>query len=262
METISEAGPGPLSRAMSLLRLLASAGKHGMSLTDVARQAGMPHGTAHRLLRQLASERLAFQIEESRRYALGPMCYELGVAAYPYDLRPLSRPLLEQLATAADDSAFLSLRSSDESVCIDLQPGPSPIRVVTLEVGTRRPLGAGAGGLAILAALPHDERTEVLGRIAPALETDWGISRAALDASIDHADAEGYTLIRNRVHAGISAIGYPIRNPLGRPMAAVSIAALNSRLTDLHIPAVVGHLKQAALRLEKELARVRSLPWK
>jgi DNA-binding IclR family transcriptional regulator len=238
---------------MLLLRLLAGAGRRGASLTDVSRLAHLPHASVHRLLRQLMDERMVVQLDESRRYALGPMCFELGVAAHPYDLRALSRPLLEQLALAADDSVFLSLRSGDESVCIDLEPGPSPVRVVTLEIGTRRPLGAGAGGLAILAALPDDERDEVFERVAPQLERSLHLTRAALRKSMEMLDSEGYALIRNRVHAGVSAVGYPVRGAWGQPIAALSVAGLNERLQTTRLPRVVTQLRQAAQRLEREL---------
>jgi DNA-binding IclR family transcriptional regulator len=184
------------------------------------------------------------------------MAFELGVAAHPYDLRTASRPVLERLAVAADDSVFLSLRSGDESVCIDLQPGPSPIRVVTLEIGTRRPLGAGAGGLAILGALPADERADILERVAPLLEQSWGLGKAALLASIHTFDEEGHAFIRNRVHAGISAIGVPVRGGFGQPIAALSIAALNERLTAARIPPLLAELRQAAHALQLQLDRL------
>lgn len=238
---------------MVLLRLLAASGRRGSPLTELSRQTCLPHSTVHRLLKQLIDERLAIQLEETRRYALGPMCFELGVAAYPYDLRTISRPLLEQLAVHADDSVFFSMRSADEAVCIDLQPGPSPIRVVTLEIGTRRPLGVGAGGLAILAALPGDERVDVLERVMPLLVKDWGISAVSLQESMLLVQNKGYALIRNRVHAGISAMGHPIYSALGHPIAALSIAALNERFTESRMSRLADLLRQAAKQFEQKM---------
>lgn len=256
METDSNPdAAGLLRRAFALLRLLAAAGRRGQPLTALSRQSGLAHGTVHRLLRQLADERMVIQLPQTRRYALGPLSFELGVAAYPYDLRTVSRPILERLAVAVDDSIFLTLRSGDESVCIDLQPGPSPIRVVTLEIGTRRPLGIGAGGLAILGAMPAEERSLLLDRIEPLLDETWGLSKANLRASVQKFDEEGYAFIRNRVHAGISAIGYPIRGDFGQPIAALSIAALNERMTPGRLPPLVRELQRSAAELQKQLGR-------
>lgn len=251
--------PSLLTRAFGLLRLIAAAGRRGASLSDLVQQSALPHATVHRLLRQLAGERMVVQLEQTRRHALGPMAYELGVAAYPYDLRGVSQPSLEALARETEDSVFLSLRSGDEAVCIDLHPGTSPVRVITLEVGTRRPLGAGAGGLAILGALPADERQDVFERVAPVLKQTWGLSGAALEESIRLFDKEGYALIRNRVHAGVSAVGYPVRGASGQPIAALSIASFNERLGPQRVASVVGRLRQAARDVQDRLAATRTM---
>jgi DNA-binding IclR family transcriptional regulator len=257
METGSE--PGVIKRAFILLRMLASAGRRGVPLSELSERAGFAHATVHRLLAQLVSEGMVVQISHSRRYALGPMAFELGLAAYPHDMREISRPLLEHLAERTQDSVFLSQRSLDESVCVDLQPGPSPIRVVTLEIGTRRPLGVGAGGLAILGALAQPQRDEVVARVGPRLESDWGVSAALLRESLKLFETNGYALIRNRVHAGVSAVGVPVRGGFGQPIAALSIAALNERLrTSAAISTVVAELRIAAARLERHLQRAHS----
>ncbi len=74
-------------------------------------------------------------------------------------------------------------------------------------------------------------------------------------SSIQRFDEEGYAFIRNRVHAGISAIGYPVRGGFGQPIAALSIAALNERLTLARIPPLLHELKQAAHALQQQLER-------
>ena len=60
--------------------------------------------------------------------------------------------------------------SGCESVCLEPRPGTFPIRANYLDVGSRRPLGVGAGSLALLIALPPDERARVMatnaGRLA------------------------------------------------------------------------------------------------
>lgn len=256
METTSiQDAPGVVRRAFALLRLLATAGRKGLSISELSARAAFAHGTTHRLLRQLMDEGMVLQVESTRMYALGPMAFELGLAAYPHDIRAHSRDCLERLARRTEDSVFLSQRSFDDAVCIDLQPGPSPIRVVTLEIGTRRPLGAGAGGLAILAALPEPERSEVVARVAPVLEAEWSIGRTVLRDSIRLFDREGYALIRNRVHAGVSAVGVPLRGALGQPIAALSVAALSERLRPATIPRIAAELKEAARGLEGRMGK-------
>lgn len=258
MESTSDTGV--LARAFGLLRQLAAAGRRGASLSELATQSVLAPGTVHRLLRQLAAQGMVLQVPETRRYALGPVAFELGLAASPHDMRAIARPLLVRLAERTGDSVFLSQRSFDEAVCIDLQHGPSPIRVVTLEIGTRRPLGAGAGGLAILGALDGAEREAVVQRVGALLAAQWSIPPQVLQDSLQAFDRDGHAVIRNRVHAGISAVGVPVRGPAGQPIAGLSAAALNERMGAARIGLLVGELRAAATQIERALRAQPALP--
>ncbi|MDO9278099.1 MAG: IclR family transcriptional regulator [Polaromonas sp.] len=243
---VSTERPGLLQRAFAILRFLATKGIRGGALTEIARHVELPHPTAHRLLHQLISEGMVTQLDNERRYALGSLAFELGLsAAQQFDLRGLCRPILQRLALEAGDTAYLVLRSGFEAVCVDLEEGPSPIRVITLQVGSRRPLGVGAGGMALLAALPSTERENVLDAIQPQLDADWGMSRDFLIASIEEAQRKGYTLIRNRVNAGVSAIGRHFTDTTGRPIASLSVAAINERMTPARVKTLSTLLTQS-----------------
>ena len=81
---------GSLRRGALLLKILATAGTRGLTLTQLAAAAELPHPSVHRVLQQLVAERLASRNDNLRRYRLGPLIYELGMAgASMYDLREL-----------------------------------------------------------------------------------------------------------------------------------------------------------------------------
>ncbi|MFC6281909.1 MULTISPECIES: IclR family transcriptional regulator [Polaromonas] len=245
---------GTLRRAFSVMRYLATAGSRGAALTDIAKYVGLPHPTVHRLLHQLIEERMVRQLESEKRYTLGSLTFELGLsAAQQFDIRGLCRPVLERLALEAGDTAYLVIRSGDEAVCIDRQEGPSPIRVMTLQVGSRRPLGVGAGGLAILAALPTPEQQAVLDTVDAQIAGVWGLPRDFLQSSIHDANRQGYALIRNRVTPGVSAIGMHFSDSMGRPFAALSVAAINSRLTSSRIKTVSALLTRGVSNIRQAL---------
>jgi len=194
------------------------------------------------------------QLDNERRYTLGSLAFELGLsAAQQFDIRGLCRPILQRLALDAGDTAYLVLRSGHEAVCIDLQEGPSPIRVITLQVGSRRPLGVGAGGMALLAALPAMEREDVLDAIQPQLDSDWGMSREFLTSSIEETHRKGYTLIRNRVNAGVSAMGRHFTDATGRPIASLSVAAINERMTPARIKTMATLLARSTQEIGQAL---------
>jgi DNA-binding IclR family transcriptional regulator len=245
---------GPLHRAMSLLRVLASHSRKGVALSQLTSSSGLPHPTVHRLLNQLIEERLVYRDPDTRRYSLGALAFELGVAAaQQFDIRVMCRPVLTRLAMETGDTAYLVVRSGDEAVCIDRQEGHAPIRVMTLEVGSRRLLGVGAGGLAILSAMQKTECAAYVDSYHERLEAENKLPKALLMKSIADAQSNGFALIKNRITLGTTAIGCHIRDSLGNPIAAVSIAAINERLDAQNTRLAAGEVVAAAHTIEETL---------
>lgn len=246
---------GVLDRTIQLLKLLATAGKKGLPLTVMASATGLANSTVHRLLGQLCSQGMVVQHESTRRYALGPLVFELGVAAsVAYDPRERCAPYLRKLAEEVGDTVYLTLRSGADAVCIDRHEGPSPIRVLTLEVGSRRPLGLGAGGLAILAFIPDDEREELILRLSEHAAVKRELTEEELRNAVTECRRHGYSVIRNRVNPGVSAVGVPLLNSLDQPFAAVSIAAIDSRMSPQRIKALARILQQRARLIRQQSA--------
>ena len=245
---------GPLARGAALLRLLATAGRRGVALTTLADATGLANSTVHRLLSQLVTQRLAVQLDTTRLYAIGPLAYELGLsAAQQFDVRQVCRPSMEKLAITAAETVYLVQRSGQEAVCIDLVQGPSAVRVVTLQMGSRRPLGLGAGGLAILADLPEDEGDDVYTEVAPAINAEWRFSPEDLRESMQWARVHRHAIIRNRITPGVTAVGKSFKDSLGQVFGAVTVAGLNARMTDARITSLLDNLNMATRTIERAL---------
>jgi DNA-binding IclR family transcriptional regulator len=246
---------GSLHRGTAIMRVLSNAGGRGAGLTDVARQARLPHSTAHRLLVQMVEEGLVRRIDGDRRYALGQLTFELGLAAAQhFEVSQVYGPIVSQLARESGDTAYLNVRSGSEAVCVDRRQGSSPIRVITLKIGSRRPLGVGAGGLAIIAALPDDELDHVIPAVAQDLDSNWATSESELREMVARVRHDGYALIHDRVFHGVSALGQPIRDSRGQPVAAISVATVNQRLPSSRVGELSEHLLRAVRTAESMMA--------
>jgi DNA-binding IclR family transcriptional regulator len=246
--------PGTVERTMEMLRLLATAGRYGLALTQISEAAKLPHSTAHRLLRRLIAERMVVQRESNKRYVLGPLAFELGLAATQiYDLREPCRPILMRLAEEIGDTVYLTVRSGNESVCEDRYEGPSTIRVITLEVGSRRPLGLGAGGLAILAAIPEEEREHTIACITSRHTSNKALQEKPLRDAIESCRKHGYALIRSKVTLGTTAVGVAVLDTLDNPIAAVSVAAVDSRMSGPRIELLARQLHSTVGRIRESL---------
>jgi len=94
------------------------------------------------------------------------------------------------------------VRSGFDAVCMHRREGSFPIRTLVLEVGSRRPLGVGAGGLAILSSIEEEERAHIIERVAPNLAAFGKMTAEDLAESCRQAHALGAAVIQNRVTLG------------------------------------------------------------
>src|SRR6185436_15021685 len=108
------------------------------------------------------------------------------------------------------DTVYLSVRLGDVAICLDRVEGAYPIRTLTLKVGDRRPLGIGAGSLALLAFLPLDEVRRLVAASAKAL-AEFGFDPAKLLTVVQTARRLGYAYNDGRLIPGMNAVGVPVR---------------------------------------------------
>lgn len=219
-----------LDRAIELLRLIASEHKTGARLSALVEASALPQPTVHRLLRQMVEGGLVAQ-DAQRRYRLGQLSYELGlVASTHFGLRDQCAPYLQRICEETGDTAFLVVRSGADSFCLDRRSGSFPIQVLTVEVGRRRPLGIGGGGLALLSFMSHSELPDVLDRIGPHLPQYGGLTRAILLELVATTRERGYASITNYAVAGVTSLGVPIRDRGGQLVGALSVSAMTARM--------------------------------
>lgn len=250
-------GTQAIQRCAALLRLITTYNRNGMRLVDLYRSTGLTRPTAHRLLQALVAEEFVRQEERSKRYFLGPLTYEMGVAAaapYTYDLRDTCYPHLRDVADRTGDTVFLTIRSGFDGVCIARNEGAFPIKVFVLDVGRRRPLNVGAGAVAILSALPDDEIHRIGLANEERLTRDYPrFDLAQMWQRIRQARQQGYLVNDVLEVDAVRSIAVPILDPHDRPLGAISISALQNRLKgeSLHEKAEV--LKAAVQAIEQKL---------
>jgi DNA-binding IclR family transcriptional regulator len=231
-----------------ILRVLST--PHPLRLSDITEASGLNKATTLRLIETLMAEGFVVRDPLTKRYCLGDEALILGMAMQGRDhIRDHVRPWLVQLAALSGDTVLLSTRHGLESVCIDREFGSFPIRANYLEIGSRRPLGAGAGSLAILAWLPDPEIETVLNVLEPMFKKRYPrITRKLLMQEITLARERGYAVLLDVVVDQMGGIAVPIFGSDARPIGAISVAALSPRITK-RLPLLLPLLKKAGLEL-------------
>ncbi len=225
----STGGTQSMRRALGLLRVLAQHQEEGIDLQGVMAETGLERSTAHRLLSCLLEEQFAERDGKTRRYRLGVDSMQLGFAALRRTpLLDALRPFAQKLARLSGDTVFLVIRQGDYALCLLREAGSFPVKVFTIDQGERRLLGVGAGGLALMAALPDEEIAALYARHA-ASYAQIGASSAALMKSVRQARTSGYSEIVDTITPGVSGVGVAFRVS-ELTWVAFSFGAISSRL--------------------------------
>ncbi|WP_094024447.1 IclR family transcriptional regulator [Nocardia cerradoensis] len=246
-----------VERAARLLRVLSACEPACASTTELASAANLARPTTHRLLTSLAAEGLVDRDTKTGLWSLGPELYLLGAAAANrYDITHHARDIVDQLARATGESAFLSAHRGDETVCIMSREGSFPLRSHVLYEGKRFPLGVASAGLVILSHLPPREIDEYFDRAD--LASDWGEvhSERLLRERIATTLTNGYAVNPALVVEGSWGVGAAVFDRAGRPAWALSLTGVETRFREPRCAQLGTLLLEHAHRLSVRLKAV------
>ena len=225
------AGTQAVTRAARLLRLVTAAGADGVTGAELVERSSLTRPTVHRLLAALRQEGLVDRDDDTGRWMPGPELYLMGtVAAARFDITAAARDIVRSLAVRTEESAFLSVRRGDETVCLVREEGSFPIRSFVLSEGVRFPLGVASAGLAILAFLPPHDVDAYLSR-HPELGERWGASHGEhrLRSRLRETQERGYAVNPGLIVEGSWGMGAAVFTRQGDPQWALSLTGVEFR---------------------------------
>lgn len=234
-----------VGNALRLLLLLRDRGQ--IRLSDASDIIGVGRSTAHRLLAMLHYHGFVAQDENSKLYGPGPALLECGLAAVrDLDVRRLARPTLEGLRERWDETVHLAVMQGVDVLFIDAIESALPVRVAE-RTGTRIPAHCTSVGKAMLALFPPERLLELYpDDPLPQLTDNSLTSRDKLMIELEQVRDRGYATNRGETERDVGSAGVAIRDPFGRPLAAISIAAPMSRLDEERIAAFGEAAREAA----------------
>ena len=133
------------------------------TLTDVARESGLPMTTVHRIVADLLDWGALERTEDGYLH-VGLRLWEIGTLALRGSaLRDLALPTLEDLYVATRENVQLAVLDGLESVYVERLTGADAVSVMT-QVGGRFPLHSTGVGRALLAFAPPEVQARVLAQ--------------------------------------------------------------------------------------------------
>lgn len=228
-----------------------------VSGTAVAERLGVARSTAYRYLQSLVSSRF---LEEAPGggFRLGLRVMEIArLARRSYGLSEVALPAMTTLAEDVRETVLLTRRTGELVVCVDrAEAGTGAVRI-SYERGSTLPLNAGAAALVLLAWIPDEEARRLLEsadlrRFTPATLTDVD----TLMQRLAHIRRAGYSVTRGELDADVMGVAAPVRDEHQQVVAAVSIAALASRVFPEAEAELAGKVQETAREISERLTAV------
>lgn len=249
-------GAQSIRRALAILRIVAAGQERGVRLIDVVTSTGLSQPTVHRILRVLIEEGAAEQNPKTRRYAIGNEVTLLGLARVArFPLRAAAEPYLQYLSETLGDTIFLTIANGDDSVCIGRWPGSYPVKVLSIDVGARRPLGAGVSGLVLLSSRTDGEIQAIVQRNARRLAA-LKVDPAALIERAHEVREQGYSYTAKGVVQGSRAVAVPVYDGTGAVVAGIALATITARLPASRLSPVIQEMQKQAELLRQRIAEI------
>jgi IclR family acetate operon transcriptional repressor len=237
---------GPIDKALELLEALVQAGGPHR-LGDIARRTGLTKPTVHRHLRTMAEYGFA-QPVDGGSYKAGPRLLGLAAAALHdgQDLQ-LARPALTELHRRTGQIAYYAVRHGDEAIYLEHSEPPREYRM-SVPPGGRTPLYCSGAGLAMLSALPSQDRDAVLDGVPLTARTAHTLTDpAAIRAVLREAAERGYAVDDEYDEPDVRSVAAPVFDRAGRVVGALGISGLTFTL-DQESVRLFGPMVRAAAR--------------
>lgn len=246
---MTQTPPDMVGKALRLLTLLGDY-PDGAPLSEVARKAGFPPSTAHRLAAALVRDGYASVDEASRRYSLGLQTFALASrVAHRHGFAGSALPVLRRLADRTAESALMSVIDGHHQLYVHHVQGSHSVSV-SGEPGRRGPLHCTSMGKVLVAFAAEAARKALVETLELVPFTPHTIvDRDRFRDEIGAVAAQGYAVADEEHEAGIRAIGVPVFNPDGVTVAALSVAAPAYRVSREKLLDYLPDLHEAAREL-------------
>lgn len=243
----------PVEKALRVLLFL-GASERSLTLTEISYKMNIPKTTVFRYLQTLEAFNLVSHDEETEGYRLGLRVWELGQKVGTHmSVREAALPLMQQLRERFNETINLGVLTGQEIVYLEIVESSRALRM-RAQIGGRDPVYSTSLGKAILAFLPDEVWSRHLPTRLPAQTSNTLTSLAILRKDLMLARERGYAIDKGENEDGSYCVGAPIFDHQGKVVAALSLSAPASRISDAAMlaevsPALVGTTKAISRRL-------------
>lgn len=192
-----------------------------LSLTELARRAGVPMSTALRLARRLVA---AGALERrGNDYVVGLRLWEIAsLAPRSHGLREAAMPVMGDLAEATHQHVLLAVLEGTDAVLVERLSGRAAMSVL-YRVGGRLPLHSTGVGLTLLAHADPDFQDRILAMPLTHEPEGVPVNPATLRRTLADVRQAGLATVRRNEPEPLVAVAAPVRDDRDSVVAALSV---------------------------------------
>jgi len=238
-----------LARGLAVVQTFSQT-KRDLTISQISGMTGFSRAAVRRCLYTLV--KLSFAgTDDNRHYYLRPRVLTLGhsyISSMP--LAAAAQPILDHVSRVLRESCSIATLDGTEIVYI-ARANVTRIMSIDLGVGSRLPAFCTTMGRILLANLTPNELDEVLSQVEFKRFTERTVvSAEKLRQVLRIVQRNGYSIIDQELEHGLRALAVPIRNPVGKVVAALNVGVHAQRVSIQELQTRFLHsLRAAAVEL-------------
>jgi DNA-binding IclR family transcriptional regulator len=209
--------PGPIQRALELLKLLAER-DDPVAVRDVSLALDLPPSTSHRLLHQFISAGFVVTDPASKRYQIGPELHRVAALIQSKSsLATTVQPFLDELTAACGEASLFAVFDHATATVAFVAKADSS-QALSYRISLNTPVSAywGSSSQVILAYLPEPDLRRVLATALPSPVGDQPpMAEAAFRGYLNAIRDRGWVLTKGEKLPGAVGTSAPVFGAAG-----------------------------------------------
>lgn len=239
-----------VDHALTVLSMLQTRGE--LRVAQVAQDLGVARSTAHRVLATLAWREFVVQDRVTRAFRAGTALIELGLRSVSeYDLRRIAMPHMEELSRRLGETVNLMVLDGGDVRFVGGVEGDGAAHT-PLGTGVVLPAYSASGGKVLLAELPPEDLRSLYPRGLRRVTLRTTKTLAMLREELRLVRVKGYAINDEESARGLRAVAVPVRDRLGRAVAALATSTPANSLGPTRVSALRAALQEAATLIRND----------
>ncbi|KAA9163273.1 IclR family transcriptional regulator [Amycolatopsis acidicola] len=228
-----------IERVTRVLEVFKS-GAGPLTASEIARQAGIPGPSAHRIVAELTQTGVLDR-DSDRRVRIGMKLWEIVArSSGVFTLREAAVPYMEDLRSVVDAPTLLCVLDHDDVLNVATLPARRPVATNVTQPGIRLPVLASSPGIVLTAFSTPEVRDRILATARITRFTaETVVERRDLVRIVQEVRRTGHVIARSWMSPDAVGMAVPVLAGDGTALAALSVTTpSNTRTQSSLLPAL------------------------